>query len=633
MFSNEDAKEAFQAFPSQTSNSKQLSSLVLTSDGSALVTLSRLEKEFNARVTRQTERLKISSLASDLSVNQDVALKLVHAHPLVLFNTDGSATIPLQERKTLQNTLADLLKSSVVTKSDFAAQNGIGLQSLDSLLQDFAGDLLNLDEHVCSRSYEESISKSILESLNKALTNTKRVDIGSRDLLGSPPTWLVLDTLKKVLDSQNLAEKFDIQENVDTIRCTPKQLTDNERGTIIKDLRDGAVAYLNLHALVEKSPHLFATVEDARNFIASESSSVEFMDSIAVSNNRVSKLAQESLQILQTNGCVHLNHVLQHFPNTLHDRIAQQVEQIIQDNQKQNLPTQKFKLGDFITTQEQFDKAQTALLDLAKIDAAAQFLQLRDSPGKEVKFSLSDITARISDGDPFQLDLVKEKATERLLDEQFWVTVSEHEAQNESDFSVFWVERVVSRLHIYTKGLIAVTEPKLREQLEELFVSYVRKELFPDAISKSRSQNLVLSRKTRKNISKLESVLVASRFDLQVAHTSLNRFNRKQGIEDLDRPKLDEAKKAMMGDMTRRMQKQKQSDGPVLFLTLILIQSAKNFEGVVYATGKFAPKLLKQLKPVIEPEQYDQLEKWKEAAKAGTLSAEDRQGMKEMADA
>lgn len=308
------------------------------------------------------------------------------------------------------------------------------------------------------------------------------------------------------------------------------------------------------------------------------------------------------------------------------------MEQIIQDNQEQNL-AQTSRLGNFITTQEQLDKAQAALLDLAKNDAAAPFLQLRDSPGKEVKFSLSNITARIPDGDPFQLALAEEKATERLLDEQFWVTVSEHETQNESDFSVFWLERVVSRFHIYTKGLIAVAEPKLREQLDELFVSYVRKELFPDGISKSRSQSLVLSRKTRKNMSRLESALIAGKFDLQVAHTSLNRFNRKQGIEDLDRPKLDEAKKTMMGDMTRRMQKQKQSDGPVLFLTLILIQTAKNFEGVVYATGKFAPKLLKQLKPVIEPEQYDQLEKWKEAAKAGTLSAEDRQGMKEMADA
>lgn len=126
-------------------------------------------------------------------------------------------------------------------------------------------------------------------------------------MLGSPPTWFVLDTLKKVLDSQNLADKFDIQENIDIIRCTPKQLTNNERGTIIKDLRDGVVAYLNLHDLVEYSSNLFATVQDARNFIEGDSSGVEFMDSFAVSSNRVSKLGQESLQILQSNGCVHLN--------------------------------------------------------------------------------------------------------------------------------------------------------------------------------------------------------------------------------------------------------------------------------------------------------------------------------------
>jgi hypothetical protein len=89
----------------------------------------------------------------------------------------------------------------------------------------------------------------------------------------------------------------------------------------------------------------------------------------------------------------------------------------------------------------------------------------------------------------------------------------------------------------------------------------------------------------------------------------------------------------MLGDMARRMQKQKKSDGPLLFLTLVVFLFAKHNAGVVYATGKFAPKLLKQLKTVLDAEQYAQLEVWKEAAKAGTLSAEDRDAMKQMIEA
>jgi hypothetical protein len=35
----------------------------------------------------------------------------------------------------------------------------------------------------------------------------------------------------------------------------------------------------------------------------------------------------------------------------------------------------------------------------------------------------------------------------------------------------------------------------------------------------------------------------------------------------------------------------------------------------------------------LDPEQYAQLEKWKDAAKSGSLSADDREDMKKMAEA
>jgi hypothetical protein len=88
----------------------------------------------------------------------------------------------------------------------------------------------------------------------------------------------------------------------------------------------------------------------------------------------------------------------------------------------------------------------------------------------------------------------------------------------------------------------------------------------------------------------------------------------------------------MMDDMLRRLQKQKASDGPVLFLMLVIVLFAKRYDGVVYATGKFAPKLLKQLKGNMTEEQYQTVEKWKEAAKTSSLTAEDRADMVRMAE-
>lgn len=306
--------------------------------------------------------------------------------------------------------------------------------------------------------------------------------------------------------------------------------------------------------------------------------------------------------------------------------------QNIQDNQEQSFSTKTSRLGRFILNQAHLEREKATLVDHAKADATSQFLQLKDTPGKELRFGSANISALITSNDPLQMALIKDKAVEKELDEQFWATVSDHEAQNESDFAAFWLERVLSRSHIYIEGLSAIEDPKLRDQLVELLVSYLQTELLPEALSKSRSQNLVLSRKTRKNTSKLETVLKGSKMDIAGVQAILDKFNKKQGILDPDRAKVDMVKKMMIGDMVRRMQKQKQSDSPVLFLTLILILFARQYDGVVYATGKFAPKLLKQLKSVIEPEQYNHFEKWKEAAKAGNLNAEDRQEMKKLAE-
>lgn len=86
--------------------------------------------------------------------------------------------------------------------------------------------------------------------------------------------------------------------------------------------------------------------------------------------------------------------------------------------------------------------------------------------------------------------------------------------------------------------------------------------------------------------------------------------------------------------MQRRMTKQQKSfDGPVLFLTLVVILHAKHYPGVVYATGKYAPKLLKMLKSKLAEDEYEMLEKWKEGAKKGALGKEEREDMRSMAGA
>jgi hypothetical protein len=151
-----------------------------------------------------------------------------------------------------------------------------------------------------------------------------------------------------------------------------------------------------------------------------------------------------------------------------------------------------------------------------------------------------------------------------------------------------------------------------------------------------REQGLQLSRRTRKNVAKLSNVLEAP-LDMSSLTSAFDKFSKKQGINMPDAEALEESKKVMLQDllrdMQRRVQKVKASDGPVLFLLLVIVLWAKQFNGVVYATGKFAPRLLKLMKEGLGEDVYGKVEGWKEAAKSGTLTAEDKADMVGMAEA
>ena len=290
------------------------------------------------------------------------------------------------------------------------------------------------------------------------------------------------------------------------------------------------------------------------------------------------------------------------------------------------------QIGNILLTSTTHESERTALLDYATSDATTQWEQMNSDPTKEAKFSLPNIAKSVADDNPIGKAMIKERATEKALEEQFWNKITQFEVENEAAFSTFWTERATSRVTVYNDGLSGVEDQRLRDQLTELFAQYVQKELIPDVLSKARSRGHVLSRKSRKNTQKLETALQADGLDVPAILSSIDKFSRKQSIPSMDTTAMEAAKQTMMSDMVRRMQKQKKSDGPLLFLTLVVLLLARHGSGIVYATGKFAPKLLKQLKPVVGAEQYAALEKWKDAAKSGSLNADDREEMKKMAE-
>lgn len=290
-------------------------------------------------------------------------------------------------------------------------------------------------------------------------------------------------------------------------------------------------------------------------------------------------------------------------------------------------------MGKYILSQDCYEKLRIAANSQAREQARTLWEKLKDSPEKDCQFQVSSEGSRITDGSSDdRLKAIHEETSKifaKEAEKEYWDEISNLELKNEEEFAEFWMERVESRACVYTQGLKGVEDAKLQSQLSELLCTYLLKEVIPDSLARARAQGLIRSRKTRKNIKKLESILGQGPMDLSTVVSAIRKFGKKQAISGLEENAISESMKTQVNDMIRKMHKQ--ANGPLLFLTLVIVLLAKHQHRLVYATGKFAPKLMKQLKPSMKPEDYEQLEKWKDLAKAGTLTNEDKEQMRAMA--
>ncbi|KAH7067096.1 hypothetical protein FB567DRAFT_259475 [Paraphoma chrysanthemicola] len=660
MFSGEDVREVLGLFPPPVGHIAALPSLVQSVEGLSLVTLSHLQQAFGGIITQTSSRLPISDLSQQLNVGHDVITTLVLSQPeMALLSDGGDHVIPKVERDGINESLQEVLTNGIVSKKEFAQQAQIHTKSVERLVGLQEEQLVHYDDHVCTGTYETMLSEFISREIDAVMGNQYNTDIYARDLEqmpGSPPKWLVLSHLQRLVESRQLDDEVFVLELPELIRVQSKHFRGNNIQAWAMRLLSGELAYIDLEVLLNCwRSILYDSIDSVlSDFRALEG--VKVVETFALSERWISKLVDQRLRGIhyKDEGAVDvakdLGEKIQHgeksayapggyghphrlFPEKLYGNVVRMLEQSIEAALAEKPYTQYHRFGTIVLTDEQYIKEQEQLIESAKQSAATQWEQLKEKHENEIKFTISSPPDASVTSTSVQEALLKEKPTQKACDDQFWSTITELEAQNESAFATFWTDRVISRAHIYNAGLPAISDQKLHDQLADLLATYIQKELVPESISKARSQGLVLSRRTKKNISKLESTLSTAK-DLPSLLTTLDKFTTKQTIPTPSPDQLAEYKSSMLQDLRRRMAKhQKPSDGPVLFLTLVVILFAKHNDGIVYATGKYAPKVLKLLKGKMDAEEYKMVEKWKEGAKTGTLRSEDREGMRGMAGA
>ncbi|KAF2856465.1 hypothetical protein T440DRAFT_382628 [Plenodomus tracheiphilus IPT5] len=608
MFSVGDAKDVFKFFPPQNT-SDFLPSLILSSGGHGFVTLEFVKAQFRSRDPREY-----------LYAAWPMTLTWIQISFSNLFG-------PIQLSLYLAPTK---VASGVIKRSKFAAEIDLDDNSIDALLKDVEREVVDNDGYMFSKLYEQKVSDIIGDSLQSSLSDSSTIDIIPEKLPGAPPLWFALRVLRDVLASNNLTDAYFFKEDLDGAQCYPKKLIEQNRDAVVADLRSGKLAYVDLQAFQTDFAELHSNIRDAAEYVRT-AAEVDIVETFAISKANRSSVIKDCTKSLAEEGHIDLAQVLVKFPGTAQNSTSQDLIRDIMASYQDESGAQAHRVGDFLLKPESYDSERRVLLDYADVDAGLQWKQMQENQEKEVGYSLANVTGLITKEQRILGSLIKEKAVEKAVEERFWMIISQQESQNEVQFSEFWNERVHSRLQIYQDGLDKVSDEKLRDQLSEILSVYA-KELILESVTKARSQGLVLSRKTRKNAVTVEDLLKQEDSSIASVLSALKKFNKKQGIEPLNAAKAVETKQNIVNDLVRRMQKQKKSDGPVLFLTLVLILFAKHNDGVVYATGKFAPKLLKQLKAVLPAEQYEQIEKWKEAAKTSSLTVEDRAAMKGMAE-
>jgi hypothetical protein len=125
--------------------------------------------------------VSLSNLARTLDVDVDTVLRLVKAHPaLVILNEDSRSIITKPERDSIQKTLVDGISTSLLSKTTFLRQHNVSVESVDVLLADLQNEIINVDGHLSSKTYDRSLADNLSKKLGESVDETRYVHYQER---------------------------------------------------------------------------------------------------------------------------------------------------------------------------------------------------------------------------------------------------------------------------------------------------------------------------------------------------------------------------------------------------------------------------------------------------------------------
>ncbi|KAK7513331.1 uncharacterized protein IWZ02DRAFT_78993 [Phyllosticta citriasiana] len=654
MFTAEDVRELLGAFPdANKSLSEQHGTgrpaLVRSASGDGFIQTDKLvQKVREVLEAEKKARVSASALASSFDVDRNSLLEVLRGSTPdaseFTFSRDCTELISLEEASRLQKTLSDMVSRHAVRVLDFSQSHDVSPESLFRLsrlgasLSDPIDDSKRLfeihrgqadwkDAYVYSPEARANATATTKSSLERAGQASEVVKLPKEGYLAPPSLRFIIDSLS-ALGGQ-------LTEQDDEITFTPTSYLVRQRDERLKALVEGLVSSVSLQCLVGPLPQQFPDIMSAEKFVRRTYGEhvVVFFDT-AFSRLSFEQLYQAKIKELREKGIINSSDPFNELsPNAnleatmnLHTRVLETARQDEEGTMAEGTFPYLIRVRLYMSI---LDDASDAMVQHAH-KLYSNRNPTTDDLAIDIPSLLQPTASRFSLSQPL-FHILLRCGLESTAKSAFASTITSLDVETDKTFATFWHDRLVSRVEVYVAGASSIPDEKLRSQLQDVLRDYITKELVPDVVGRAEAKNLVRSAKAKRQVGKLQALLQTQAKDLEAALSSLHKFGTKFAIPPMDAAALSARKDALVAELTRGVAKDK--DAPRLFLACVVLLWARRSEALVYATGKFAPKLLKLLKGALDEGVYEKLEGFKDKVKQGTLNDTGRVELRKLVDA
>ncbi|KAI9797247.1 MAG: hypothetical protein M1825_006031 [Sarcosagium campestre] len=551
---------------------------------------------------------------------------------------DDKTIITRSDYLALITTLYQHLKIGPVSISEFSSRHGLSPGSLQQIIKhanvvvsEESNPSDGLEIHyldhdrnfIFTQAYEDLLHGELKPILQQAQT---KLDIDPRSLRGSPPKSLVTRACNElaIQAANGIKGTFHVFPN--SITFTPDSYQLERRRILLEELKIGSVKYL---------PY------DAINLMEVDDCSVREIvqigcgdQALALNSGALSRVFFDRLKLDTADGIKNKGFAVVSLDDTISQEAdAKMVRRLVQDSLKTDL--------EFGLLHDTFVSVRLRVELLQSVESNAVKAAL-DSWANAREPRLPAAVFRLEQFDELGLSAAVTQAlldskTRKKVEDLFKKHYQRLDDMAVTNFAQFWTDRVTSKIRLHEEGAKAMQDPKLREDLFSILSQHITSNLLPESVKKAEGKQLIQGTRIIEQVKELSSSIERIKVqtsapeiqfrDISVALRTLEK-NLKFG--QLSDERLAERKAQSCKDLARSVKKD--DDGPKLFLTLLVLLLAKNGPGLVHATGKFAPRLLKQLSSVLEEGTLVTLRSWKDAAKAGNMAPEVKTEMRRIAE-